>query len=297
MYERPDAYIRVPFFFTIIARNRQTLNQLFYINGVKIDETIQKVLSMRVGERHYSFAITDKAGAELYSLAYYVADEMNADRLAEIFSNHPELHSSFDDVQVGYDHAGSVLVPKSFNDPGQAKNILNMMNGSTIGTSVFSERVKEWELVNVYAVPEDVKEWTERMFPTHKYRHNYTLAIGMMSVDPSDHILIDLNKEEFSFIVVKEGRLHIAQTLYYSSPEDILYYLLKTCNQFSLSRGEIQLFISGLIEKESQLFRELYLNFLNITFREPTWKVPPVEDKDYPTHFFTSLNDLARCES
>jgi hypothetical protein len=97
--------------------------------------------------------------------------------------------------------------------------------------------------------------------------------------------------------VVKEGKLHIAQTLYYSSPEDILYYLLKTCNQFSLSRDGIQLFISGLIEKESQLFRELYLNFLNITFREPTWKIPAYGEKEYPTHFFTALNDLARCES
>jgi len=45
---------------------------------------------MRIGERHYSFAITDKAGSELYSLAYYTADEINADLLAEIFSHHPD---------------------------------------------------------------------------------------------------------------------------------------------------------------------------------------------------------------
>jgi hypothetical protein len=72
---------------------------------------------------------------------------------------------------------------------------------------------------------------------------------------------------------------------------------LKACNQFSLSREEIQLFISGLIEKESQLFRELYLNFLNIQFREPTWRLAGNGDKEYPSHFFTSLNDLARCAS
>ena len=34
-----------------------------------------------------------------------------------------------------------------------------------------------------------------------------------------------------------------------------------------------------------------------ITFREPTWKLPTMEENEYPTHFFTSLNDLARCES
>jgi hypothetical protein len=252
---------------------------------------------MRIGERHTSFAITGNAGSELYSLAYYTADEMNADLLAEIFSNHPELHNSFSEIQLSYDHPGSVLVPQPFNDTNLAKTILNTMYGLTVGAFVISEPVNEWQLNNVYAVPNDIQEWTGRMFPVHRFRHNYTLAIGMMSVDPADHILIDLNKDEFSFIVVKDGKLQIAQTLYYSSPEDILYYLLKTCNQFSLSRGEIQLFLSGLIEKESQLFKELYLNFINITFREPTWKIPAIEEKEYPDHFFTSLNDLARCAS
>lgn len=252
---------------------------------------------MRIGERHYSFAITDKPGSELYSLAYYSADEMNADMLAAIFLNHMEMHSSFYEVQVSYDHSGSVLVPLQYHNADGAKTLLNTMYGNTMRSFVISEAVNEWQLYNVYAVPTEVYEWVNRKFPACKFRHNYTLAVRMMPADPADHILVDFNTDEFSFIVVKENKLQIAQTFSYSSPEDILYYLLKACNEFSLSRAEIQIFISGLIEKESQLYRELYQYFLNTKFREPAWNVPPTEGYRYPPHFFTSLNDLARCVS
>jgi Protein of unknown function (DUF3822) len=273
------------------------LKQLFYINSELSDEAVQKVLSMRIGERHYSFAITDKTGVELYSLAWYTAGEMNADLLAVIYSHHPELHNSFYEVQLGYNHPGSVLVPQQYYNSDGTKTLLNTMYGSTIGSSVISETVNEWQLYNVYAVPGDVHEWVSRIFPAYKYRHNYTLSVRMMPADPSDHMLIDFTTDEFSLIIVKENKLLIAQTLSYTTPEDILYYLLKACNEFSLSRGEIQLYVSGLIEKESQLFRELYQYFLYTEFREPAWNVPPTEGNGYPAHFFTSLNDLARCAS
>jgi hypothetical protein len=125
------------------------LNQLFHITPVQADETLTQNLSMRIGEHHCSFAITGKGGADLYSLAYYSADEMNAEGLAEIFSRHPELRNSFEDVLLGYDHPQSVLVPQLFNQPDNAKNILKAMFGNIGGSSVVAEQLGEWQLANV----------------------------------------------------------------------------------------------------------------------------------------------------
>jgi len=216
---------------------------------------------MRIGERHYSFAISDKAGTELYSLAYYSAGEIHSDLLSDIFSQHAELHNSFYEVQVSYDHPGSILIPLQYHQEADTKTLLNTLYGSTIQSPVISEAINEWQLYNVYTVPGDVQDWVSRVFPAYKYRHNYTLGIRMIPGGSPDRMLIDFDTDEFSFIVVKQDKLLIAQTLSYTTPEDILYCLLKTCNQFSLSREEVQLSISGLIEKESQLFRELYLYF------------------------------------
>lgn len=250
---------------------------------------------MRIGERHYSFAITGKDGSDLYSLAYYSAEEMTSDLLAEIFSRHEELHNSFEEVRISYDHPGSIMVPLQYHNGDKEKTLLKALYGKSLQSAVISEPIDEWQLYNVYIVPEDVREWVNRTFPAYSYRHNHTLGIRMVPAHSREYMLIDFDTDEFSFIVIKQDKLLIAQTLSYTTPEDILYCLLKTCNQFSLSREEVQLSVSGLVEKESQLFRELYLYFLNIEFREPSWQIPGAGS--YPAHFFTSLNDLARCAS
>jgi hypothetical protein len=118
-----------------------------------------------------------------------------------------------------------------------------------------------------------------------------------MPAGQQDRLLVNIHTDEFSFIAIKENKLLIAQTHLYASPEDICYYLLKTCHQFSLSQEQVLVSVSGLIEKESQLYRELYQFFIHVAFREPGWTLPATGEHDYPAHFFTTLNDLARCAS
>jgi hypothetical protein len=273
------------------------VKQLFHIKAQQSHEPAENVLSLRIGQKHFSFAITDKSGRELRSLAYYSNDEMNAEALGSVYSKHPELNHSFHEVLLCYDYPDSVLVPEGYH-PGDSAILLSTVYGSHTRASIITEAVDEQKLHNVYAVPADVREWVTRLFPGCRYQHHYTMAIKMIPADSADHLLIDFTPAEFSFIVLKENKILIAQTLSYTSPEDILYYLLKTCNQFSLSRDEVQLFISGMIEKESQLYRELYLYFMNVSFREPSWNLSAGEEnKEYPSHFFTSLNDLAQCAS
>jgi hypothetical protein len=89
----------------------------------------------------------------------------------------------------------------------------------------------------------------------------------------------------------------MAQTFSYITPADVIYYLVKICHEFGFTQQAIRLAVSGLIEKESALYKELVHYFLNIRFREPSWQAPVEGEAQYPAHFFTSLNDLALCES
>lgn len=273
------------------------MKRLFYIKNDQSAEITQPVLSLGIGERHFSFAVSDKTGDELYSLAYYTADEIDQEVLSAIHSDHSELSRSFYTVQVSYDHPKNVLVPNRLFDAHASKSILDAMHGASAQSSLISEAVNEWQLYNVYAVPADVQEWVRRKFPAATYRHHFTLGIKSMPAVSPDRIVVNIHTDEFSFIAVKDNKLLIAQTHLYTSPEDICYYLLKTGHQFSLSQEQVQLSVSGLIEKESQLYRELYQFFVNVEFRLPTWTMPVMEEHEYPPHFFTTLNDLARCAS
>ena len=284
-------------FFPIIARNQPTLKRLFYIKNEGADPIPQAVLSLGIGERHISFAITDKTGTELHSLAYCKTETTDSETLSELFSDHSELNRLFYVVQVSYDHSKNVLIPTQHFDAHVSKTILDSMHGMNGQSFVISEAVNEWQLYNVYAVPKEVQEWLGRKFPAAIYRHHFTLGIKTMPPGSSDRLLVNIHTDEFSFIAIKDNKLMIAQTHLYESPEDICYYLLKTCHQFSLSQEKVELSVSGLIEKESQLYRELYQFFVNVEFRLPTWQIPPTADNECAPHFFTTLNDLARCAS
>lgn len=273
------------------------MKRLFYINKESNNDTGPKLLSISIGDRHFSFAITDKTGGELYSLSYYTADEITNDLLTETISEHPELNSTFFEVQVCYDHSRSLLVPLQYYYIEGSKVLLNTVYGLNSRAPVIADAINERQLFNVYTLPNDIQECMNRKYPGCKSRHHFTLAIKMMPAGSDDRLLINIRTDEFSFIAMKDNKLLIAQTHVYSSPEDICYYLLKTCHQFSLSQEQVQLSVSGLIEKESQLYRELYQFFVNVEFRNPTWNMPVTEDHEYPAHFFTTLNDLARCAS
>lgn len=271
------------------------LKQHFYINQAGTEAVLKRVLCMRIGERHFSFSISDKIGDRLCTLAYYTDGEINPDTLSEVFSRHGELHASFAAVQVCYDHPASILAPTGHFHGAHARKLIQAVHGSTAQSVVLSEPVKPSELYNAYAVPEDIHEWVGRIFPAFRFRHHYTLAVNNLSDPPKHAILLELDTDEFSFLVWRDGKLMLAQTLRYVTPEDILYVLIKSCNQFSLSREDVDLYISGLIVKESQLYRELYQYFLRTRFRDVVWKID--EPENNPPHFFASLNDLARCVS
>jgi len=289
----PPEKVRDEAFFPIIAHNKYLLKQLFNILTNRTGEIIQPVLAIRIGKHHCSFAITNTTASQLYQLAYYFTEEMNADTLNKIFSGHAELSNSFFQVLICYDYSNSIIVPSTHYNVNDAGLLLNVVNGKTINNRIVSESVAGWQIYNVYAVPEDVHEWIKRNLPSAKTGHNYSLAIrNIRNSDSSGHISLEILTDELHVIADKENKLLLTQSFSYSTPADVVYYLLKICRQFNLSQQSVNLLLSGLIEKDSALYKELHQYFLNVEFREATWS-----NDEYPAHFFTSLNDLARCAS
>jgi hypothetical protein len=269
------------------------LKQLFNISTNNTTEIIQPVLAIRIGEYHFSFAITNPTATQLYQLAYYSADEINADMLNEIFSAHAELNNSFFQILICYDYANSIIVPSIHYNFNSAGLLLNTIYGNIVNTRIVSETVAGWQIHNVYTVPEEVHEWINRKFPSGKTGHNYSLGIrNIKGADVPGYISLDILTNQLYVVACKENKLLLAQSFPYSTPADVVYYLLKFCQQFNLSQQEVKLLLSGLIEKDSALYKELHQYFLHVAFREATWN-----NDEYPAHFFTSLNDLARCAS
>jgi len=277
------------------------LKQIYNIekegNGYEADQ----VLSLRIGEKHLGFAISsgrlEQASSELIRLVWYAGEHNWNHELEELYAAHPELKAKFSKILVAYDHPQSVLVPPG-SYTGNDNLLLEMMYGVNGGHSIISQDIAGWQLKNIFAVPSLVKEWATRHFSEAHFYHSYSIGVRLIDNTAMEgSMLIDFRNNDFVVFASKGNRLLMAQTFAYTTFDDVLYYLVKVCTEFGFNQQQVRIAMTGLIEKESNLYRELVQYFLNIRFREPSWILPVKEDDNYPSHFFTSLNDLALCES
>jgi hypothetical protein len=274
------------------------VKQIFQISSGKVSETNYLVLSIRLGEKHCCFSITDFATKELQQLSYYTAEDVNESFLWDLLTAHPELNELFYQVLVCYDFPQSTLVPIHHYKHEDDELLLKTFFGVNGTSTIVSETVTDWQVQNIYAVPKDVHEWMQKNFTNGKYWHQYTVSIkNYPSTNAGNSVQIDFRENEFLMLVINNNKLLLAQTYLYSTPGDVVYYILKTCRQFGLSQQNTNIQLSGLIDRQSALYIELSQYFFYLTFRNPSWVISDSAKSESPLHFFTSLNDLFQCAS
>jgi Protein of unknown function (DUF3822) len=277
---------------SIIARHKNNqLKQLFHIEN-SVDQSVQQVLSLRIGEGHAAFSITNKSASELFQLAVCTIEGWDQNELADFIAAYPVLQHSFYQVFVAYDFSEATVLPQKDYYYENAGLLLSSLYGKAAATITIAEPVADWQIHTVYGVPKQVQDWVTNHFPSAQCRHQYSIGIKNVANTENGSFLVDFRKNDFTIIAERKGKLLLIQTYAYSTPEDVLYYMLKIAAVNSLSASGLQIQLSGLVDQKSALYKELYQYFLHIEFRDSSWK-----NAEYPAHFFTSLNDLARCAS
>ena len=272
------------------------MKQVFTIPTDQVPTKENSNLSIRIGERHVGFALTNMEDGSLQLLSWYTGQRVSVPELDELYRLHPQLSLPYTRIRICYDHPQSMLIPMEVYNEANNRQLLETGYGITEYDEVFCENISNWQIHNTYAVPAEIHHWAIQTFSRAKFAHQYSVAIKTLTaIDEQAQLSVDFRSEDFTVLVSKDNELKLAQTFPYSSPSDVIYYLLNCCNAFELPGESTRVSISGLVDKESILYRELYQYFLGIAFRLPEW--PRVKGENYPSHFFTSLNDLARCES
>jgi hypothetical protein len=173
---------------------------------------------------------------------------------------------------------------------------------SSLLNSIFNERhffslndpIAEWQLINVYTLPVTIHKKLAEYFPDASYMHAYTPLLKVYNGFSADYqVAAHFIGKQFRIVVKKNHHIELIQTYSYISPLDVVYYLLKICSEFDLPQEETQIVISGLIEEDSALYKELHNYFLHLHFTTGTTLALP--EHKHPAHFFTSIHNLAAC--
>lgn len=268
------------------------MKPLFLINTDKAAPT-QAVLAIEAGRHHISWAITSSGGNGLYRLGYFQADGAALAIWENLLDEEPALRGTFYDVQICWAFSPAVMMPASGFETENAGELFRVLHGPTGYAPVITESVPVWQVQTVYSVPAAAEKKIKEFFPAARTRNLFSLLLqNPASSGDEGRLKVDFRTDELTVLLIRAGQLLLAQTYSYKTPEDVIYYLIRSCNRFGLSRQDIKLSLSGLIDPDSALYREILLYFRNVETADSNW-----QDTGYPAHYFTSLNVLAACAS
>lgn len=241
---------------------------------------------MEIGQDYCCYAFFNRR-AQAFNLIRYISFSEPEESLEPLWKD-------WKPQQVIVCSAGTqaLLIPQKFQqEPSLASAVYQLERYHEL-----SDRIPEWQMVNSYAIPDDVYRQVIDRFPDAQFFHVYTTSLKTHSgFDAPDQLSLQFTTTHFRVLVKKGGKVQLAQTYEYKVPLDVVYFLLKICYEFGLDQSGVFLIVSGLIDQNSPLYEELHQYFLNLHLApRPAYQLPVSE---YPAYYFTSLYNLAACVS
>lgn len=287
--------IRTDFCSNIVRNKINYLKPSFHIKPETEYNPANSILLMIAGARHCSFAVMNYLSKELVEFGYYTSTEEEEDYKG-FFERIELLNNRYYQTAIGYDSNESIQIPSAIYKYEDGQLNLDGTYGKSVHTTVVSENVPGWNLYNIYRLSSNLHSAVSWKFLSAKSWSIYSVLLKDRSSKNEETMIIDFKTDEFSLVVLKSSKLLLAKTFSYSSPEDVLYYLLKCCQQLNLSQQTVKLSLAGLIEKDSAVYRELYKYFINLEFESLSADIKLTETLAlHPEHYFSSISKLAAC--
>jgi hypothetical protein len=271
-------------------------NPTLYIKTGNSTDPSQTILLMIAGENYFSFALLNHLSKELVEFGYYSKENIMTNSWTDFFEQNEVLSERYYQSAIAFKAAESILVPAEYYKSEDAWLQLKVIYGESVQSVLITEHLPDWNMYNLYRVPEALHSAISKRFVTGKFWNSHSVHLKNFPGEKQNAILVDFVMDEFSVIVFKNNALQLAQSFTCSSPEDVLYYLLKICQQLGLSQQEVKIILAGLIEKDSAIYRELYKYFIHLEFENLPDGIRIADAlSQYPRHYFSSICKLATC--
>jgi hypothetical protein len=258
------------------------------------------LLICEVSNEGFSYCIKDEEANSFLGLAVYHFDPAKPAvgfpiALQVLFHQQEIFSKKFRKVSVTYSFPQSVLIPFSIFNREKNQTMMNMMFGDVEANDmILTDVIADQSMYNCYRLPAATLEMIKNEFPNASISHQYSLLLKK-TVNENDRMLVIFYSQKIVVDLVKEGKHVLINTFYYTAAQDVSYILLNICQQFGSKN--IHLVVSGLIEENSALYKEIYKYFDDIElsgFREGYDYAEGINA--FPSHYFSYIFDTDSCE-
>lgn len=180
------------------------------------------------------------------------------------------------------------LVPAALYDETLNEQYLSL-NSLAKNHTIKSYPLANHDLVIVYALPIELNQWIEKIFPKAKVIPSISVSINSVAQDfyavSGETIAVNLHKNYFELLQLKNGKITFCNCFQFVTNEDVLYYILFVFKQLNIDPIKTAITLLGNTEKGGELHQLLSAYFDKITFgsRNKNIKVAP-ELSSLPHH-------------
>lgn len=256
-------------------------------------------LLCEVGNEGFSYCIKDESANSFLGLAIYHYDKNKPPvgypiALQIIFHQKEILSKKFKKVFVVYSLPQSVLIPFSLYNREDNSILMNMMHGDLhANETILTDVITSHSIYNCYRIPSAVYETVQNQYPDVVSMHQYSLLMKS-SIVKDDKLSVIFYTQKIIVSLIKDGKYQLVNSFNYRTTEDVSYILLNICHQFEISK--IPLAISGLLEENSALYKEMYKFFTEIELAKLPGDFNYSEEiLQHPSHYFSSIFELVSC--
>jgi hypothetical protein len=274
------------------------LNTVFNILSQNINAARSR-LFIKVGLQGFSLVIQEDTVFTSVACFHFEEDtniKTVAGYIQQVIGKQPLLKQEFKKIDIVYAFPDSILIPYEIMNESVNKEMLEFVYGGLLEETVKRDFIYKQNLYNVYRIPATVNSLMNGTFPSATFTHLYSVLPEMIKDENQNHLYTIFGTNTIIVLLKKEGKLQVIQNFRYKTPEDAAYHLLNTCRSFDAAVNETTLHVSGMLDKVSTLYKELYKYFLHIEFEKlPESFQYADEIKEQPAHFFSHLFTIASC--
>ncbi|MDQ6904062.1 MAG: DUF3822 family protein [Bacteroidota bacterium] len=260
----------------------------------------KSILVCEISNQGFSYAIKNEeqnmyVGVAVFHFNKNTVGQNDANILQEIISQQSLLSQKFKKVCISFSYGESVLVPFELYNSAESDNVLNLIHGDIQNKAiVLTDLVTEKKVYNAYRVPADIIKILTKRFPNAINRHQYSALLKQTS-ETGNKLLVIFYPQKIVVRLIKNGNVEFINNFDYRAAEDVSYILLNVCKQFEVANVPLE--VSGLIDKDSGLYKEIYKYFESVQFATLSPESNYVEAiNQHPAHYFSHIFAFDTCE-
>ncbi|WP_207494140.1 DUF3822 family protein [Aridibaculum aurantiacum] len=253
-------------------------------------------LIIEIGDHHLSCAVSNEGHSQVVAFEMFTFDAEEASDLEATFSTIKTqsqiLSNAFSSVDIVVNNGLSVLVPAyKFNKEISDDYLRLALGDGGAHLKVFDKLECDPAIVNVYRLPINWNDVLLKHYEIRSASHIYTKIVqaALDTNKANETIYIQFYHSHFIVCALRQQVLLFIQSFSYDAPEDVVYMLLNITQQLELARPLVR--VSGMIELQSNLYREMQKYFSNIEV-EVLGEGQAIEQEQHPAHYFTPFSKL-----